>query len=293
MLNKVKIPVLPKKILIIIITAALAVLIPFAVYSLRSPVLILSEESFTALYGEKRIRKENIRNSIALFRRVLMVKTANDAGEDIIPHAVAEISSSPYCVLFPLRFTRSARLYKEQNPGIPVILLEGRRIETKSEFDFSYKTDIENDFFQAGIAALELAAGGKIAVFLESSIDRLAREAFLRGIGEEKASEVKFYTNFSHYHPVNELSCAVLAGIGAEFMEGNVDIPVIYISWLNPGYVPQNVVMIINDSPLAQVKEAVRLFSAGEKEGKIRSNFLTVNSKKIDKKILRKIKKIR
>jgi len=55
----------------------------------------------------------------------------------------------------------------------------------------------------------------------------------------------------------------------------------------------QNVVMIINDSPLAQVKEAVRLFSAGEKEGKIRSNFLTVNSKKIDKKILRKIKKIR
>ena len=76
MLNKVKIPVLPKKILIIIITAALAVLIPFAVYSLRSPVLILSEESFTALYGEKRIRKENIRNSIALFRRVLMVKTA-------------------------------------------------------------------------------------------------------------------------------------------------------------------------------------------------------------------------
>ena len=140
---------------------------------------------------------------------------------------------------------------------------------------------------------MELAAGGKIAVFLESSIDRLAREAFLRGIGEEKASEVKFYTNFSHYHPVNELSCAVLAGIGAEFMEGNVDIPVIYISWLNPGYVPQNVVMIINDSPLAQVKEAVRLFSAGEKEGKIRSNFLTVNSKKIDKKILRKIKKIR
>ena len=282
-----------KKPLIITSGLVMALLALYIVFQTRSPVLIVSEEAFNALYGIKRIETENLLDSITMFRKVRLVTVANDAGEDIVPHAISEISSSPYCVLFPFRFTNSARLYKEQNPDIPVILLEGRNATNTTGFDFLYKTDMENDFYKAGLAASLLAAEGKIVVFLESSIDRQARDAFLKDFSEEKISDTFFYTNYSNYRQISELSCAVLVGIGSEFIEGNAEIPIIYTSWLDPGYFPSNVVMIINDSPLAQAREAVRLFSAGEKEGLIRSKIHVQNSKIIDRKLLRKIQKIR
>jgi len=282
-----------KKPLIITSGLVMAVLAIYIVFQTRSPVLIVSEEAFNALYGVKRIESENLLDSIVMFRKVRLVTVANDAGEDIVPHAISEISSRPYCVLFPFRFTNSAKLYKEQNPDIPVILLEGRNYGNTTGFDLLYKTDIEDDFIKAGLAASLLAAEGKIAVFLDNTIENQGKEAFLRSIGEEKTSNTFFYTNYANYKQIPDLSCAVLAGTGGEFMEVNAEIPVIFISWLDPRYFPQNVVMIINDSPLAQAREAVRLFSAGEKEGLIRSRIHVQNSKIIDRKLLRKIQKIR
>jgi len=272
------------------ILAACAVLI---VFYIRSPVLIIAEESFVLLYGKQRIQDEIAGSSIALFRRVKMVIVANDAGEDIVPHAAAEVSSRPYCVLFPLRFSRSARIYKEQNPDIPIIILAGRSATNLSEFEYVYKTDIENDFKKAGLAAQQIGKSGRIVVFLDYSIERQAREAFIGVLGDERAPEISFYTNFSHYNLLPDLSCAVLAGVGSEFIDQNIEIPIIFISWLNPDLIPLNGVMVINDSPLAQVKEAVRLFSAEEKEGLIGSKIIVPNTKKFNKKILRKIRKIR
>jgi len=286
-LNLYKIP------LIITAGLVLAFLTLFILFQLRSPVLIVSEDTFNAFYGIKRIKAEILPDSIAMFRRIKMITVVNDAGEDIVPHAITEVSSHPYCVLFPLRFTRSARLYKEQNPDIPVILLEGRNSENTTEFDFIYKTDIEDDLNKAGLAASLIATEGKIAVFLEINAENQGRDAFLMGLSEGKALDTFFYNNYSSYKQISDLSCAVLAGTGGEFIEGNAEIPVIIISWLDPGYFPSNVVMIINDSPLAQAREAVRLFSAGEKEGLIRSKIHVQNSKIIDRKLLRKIQKIR
>ena len=282
-----------KKPIIIATAVVLAVLALFITFQVRSPVLIVSEEIFNFLYGGKRIKAEVLLESLAMFRKVKIVTVANDAGEDIVPHAISEISSNPYCVLFPFRFARSAKLYKEQNPDIPIILLEGRNTGNTTGIDIKYKTDLENDFKKAGLAASLIATEGKIAVFLEYAIEKQVKEAFLKGIGEERASDTFFYTNFSNYKKISELSCAVLAGTGSEFMEGNAEIPVIYVSWLDPGYFPLNVVMVINDSPLAQVREAVKLYSAGEKEGLIKSKIIVQNNKNIDKKLLRKIQKIR
>lgn len=281
-----------KKIVSVLSLLAALFFIPTACFIARSPVIILSDGSFSVLYGEKRMRAETFRNSLSLFRRVITVTVADDSGEDIVPHAVTEVSSDPYCVIFPLRFTGSARLYKDKNPGIPVILLEGRNSGNVTGFEFSYKTDLDMDFQKAGQAALHIASGGKTAVFLESSVERQAKEAFLRGLGEENASNAHFYTNFSYFNPIPDLSCAVLAGIGGEFMEENAGIPVIFMSWLDPALLPSNVVMLLNDSPQAQVLEAVRLFSTGEKEGRIGSKIVVLKGKNIDKKILRKIRKI-
>jgi hypothetical protein len=293
MIENLKRPKLPVRTLIIAAGAVLSVFTVFIIFQLRSPVLILSEDTFNALYGTERLKNEIFHNSAALFRRVKLVTVANDAGEDIIPHAISEISTHPYCVLFPYRFVRSAKLYKDKNPDIPVIILEGRNAGTSAEFDYKYKTDIENDLNKAGLAAFLIAAEGKIAVFLESSIEKPVKDAFLRGLDEEKAAETRFYTNYSSYDKNAEVSCAVLIGTGSEFIEGNAGIPVIMVSWLDPGFMPLNVVIIINDSPLAQVREAVRLFSAGEKEGKIGSEIITQKGKILDAGILRKIQKMR
>ena len=274
----------------IVILAGLAIFITF---QSRSPVLIVSEEAFNALYGSKRIKTEILLDSLVMFRRIKMITVADDAGEDIVPPAISEVSSNPYCVLFPFRFTRSARLYREQNPEIPVIIMEGRNTSNVTGFDYKYKTDLENDLSMAALAASLIAGEGKIAVFLEYTIEKQGKEAFLKGLNEGKAPDTSFYTSFSNYKQIQDLSCAVLAGTGSEFMEGNAEIPVIFVSWLDPGYFPLNVVIVINDSPLAQVREAVRLFSAGEKEGLIKSKFHFLNRKIIDRKLLRKIQKIR
>lgn len=281
-----------RKILVFLIITLIAVLVPLIIFHARSPVLIVSEESFVGLYGEDRIKEETSYASFLLFRRVIIVTVANDAGDDIVPFALAEISSKPFCVLFPLRFSRSARLYKEQNPGIPVILLEGRGTANRNDFDYIYGTDIESDFQKAALIALTLSEEGRIAVFIESRIMNQARSAFLEGLGPEKALDTRFYTNFSQYSEISELSCVVLAGIGGEFYEKKAGVPVITFSWLSPSFIPNDAVLVINDSPVAQALAAVRMAASGENEGKIKSNFVIINHKNIDNKLLRKIKKI-
>jgi len=282
----------PEK-LIILAALVFTVIVTFAVYNMRSPVLIVSEQHFINYYGENRIKRGNLRSSLALFRPVKMVVVANDVGDDIIPHAVAEISNRPYCVLFPYRFTRSARMYKEQNPQIPVIFLHGRSSGNTLEHDLVYKTDIDSDFYRAALAASALAKDGKIAVFLDYGIQAQARTAFLQGLDPEKASEVLFYTAYSQIPDEIEFSCVVLAGAGNEFLDKKSGVPVITFSWLAPSLVPSDVVLIINDSPLVQTVGAVKLLSANEIQGQIGSKFTHVNGRNVERKILRKIKKIR
>jgi hypothetical protein len=283
---------------------ALAVILPFLVYLVRSPVLIVTEQAFIGLYGEDRIRREASRSAFALFRPVKTVAVADDAGDGIVPFAIAEISSRPFCVLFPLRFSRSARLYHEQNPKVPVILLEGRFPENASQSSFGidglggyfpYKTDIDADFYRAGLAAAALDRGnnGKIAVFLESNVQEQAAASFLRALNDlEKPLETMFFTSFSQFSDISGLSCVVLAGSGSEYLEKKSGVPVIFFAWLAPSLIPEDVVLLVNDSPWAQAVRAVRMAAAGTSDGLIRSKFQILNKKNIDRRTLRKIMKV-
>jgi len=295
-----------RKILAISAGAVLAALIPLLVFHARAPVLIVTEQSFIGLYGKDRIRDEASRSSFALFRPVKTVAVANDSSDDIVPFAIAEVSSKPFCVIFPLRFARPARLYHEQNPEIPVVLLEGRFPDnsTPSEFAigsggsdgyFIYKTDINADFFRAGVAAAALDEGknGSIVVFLDSRIQRQAREAFMEAINElENPLEARFFTSFSQFYDISDISCVVAAGSGAEYLEKKAGVPVILFSWLNPSLIPSDVVLVVNDSPWAQVLGAVKMVKSGEKQGRIRSKFELQKNKKFDRGTLRKLHKM-
>jgi hypothetical protein len=287
------------KILIITAGAALAVSILPAVFHARPPVLIVADSSFIRLYGESRMRRENFHSSLKLFRPVKTVAAADDSGDDIVQFAIAEISSRPFCVLFPFRFAGAARLYHDQNPLIHVVLLEGMYLENYKADDFNgifvYKTDIEADFYKvaAATALIEEYKNGKIAVFVDTQLQKQCREAFLQAFsGLEMPPELLFFTSFSQYSEISGLSCVVLAGTGSEYLENFSGVPVIFITWIDPSMMPDDVVLVVDDSPWVQVPQAVGMALSGSANGLIKSNFLILNEKKIGSKALRKMKKI-
>ncbi|MDR0487346.1 MAG: hypothetical protein LBG91_03775 [Treponema sp.] len=285
---------------------ALALAIPFCVFLNRPPVLVVTDLSFVSLYGAHRLRFEAYYSSLVLFRRVKPVIVADDAGEDIIPFAVAEASPRPFCVLFPLRFAKGARQYREKNPEIPAVLLEGRypaegvnpaafAISTKDTADyFVFTTDLDADFYRAGLCAAVLDGdkNGKTAVFLEPHVQKQAKEAFLRAIQDaDKTMETVFYTSFSQFRGNTGLSCVVLAGNGSDYLEKYTDVPVIFFTWLDPSMIPGDVILVFNDSPWVQIVPAVRMVSAQIPKGQIQSWATILQSKSIDRDMLEKLKK--
>ena len=284
---------------------ALALSSPFVIYLARSPVLIVTDVSFGSLYGGDRIRRETAFSSLLLYRRVKTVPVADDAGDDIVQFAVAEASSRPFCALFPLRFAQAARLYREQNPSVKVILLEGRYAEGSNPSEkavggnagdyFIYKTDIDADFYRAGLAAaiLDGEKNGKTAVFLESHLQTQGKEAFLRALDDmEKPLQTSFYTSFSQFSGDPGLSCVVLGGIGADYLDKYSGVPVVFFTWMPPSLLPFDAVLVLNDSPWAQTVQAVRMAAAGMQSGQLRSKKLFLPGKDIDKRTLRKLRKI-
>jgi len=298
-----------------IVMAAISILV---IFYFRSPVLIVTEQSFMELYGKKRLKNEALLSSIALFRLVKTVEVANDAGDDIIPFAVAEISIKPYCVIFPLRFVPSAQRYKEINPNIPVVVLEGRYPNNenpaekvlganKSEY-FIYKTDINDDFYNLGLvistlkpkkepkkddSSPETEKNEKIAVFLEQNLAQM-KDIFLKGLYDRGIlTETQFFYYYSQKLEKFEFFCAIFAGMGYEYLDKKAGIPVIAFTWIDPFLLPSDVVMVINDSPWAQARQAVRMVGAGEKNGSIKSEFVVLDKKKFDGNVIALLKKTR
>jgi len=291
---------LNNKKIIIAIGIAAAIIVLWVIYLARSPVLIVTENSFVSFYGEQRLKNESFRISISLFRAVKPVIVANDAGEDIVPYAIAQVSKRPFCVLFPQRFSRSARMYRDQNPNIPVVLLTGRRSPAENQPDFLvFGTDMEDDFYRAGAAAGAISRGkeGNIAILIDprlySTHGTQLREAFVRGVEEQESlAEPLFISSLAaEYSGESPFLCVVLAGTGSDYLERKAEIPVIFFSWLDPLLAPRDVVLLVDDSPWAQAKQAVRMVSGGENQGFLRSNFIVLGGKNIDRGILRRIKK--
>jgi hypothetical protein len=304
------------KILIFAAIPVLAAIIVLAVFYTRPPVLIVTEQSFVDLYGKERLKNDASLSSVYMFRPLKTVFIANDASDDIVPFAIKEISARPYCVLFPLRFVQSAQLYREQNPNIPVVVLEGRYPESenpaekalgadKSEY-FIYRTDINDDFYNLGLvisalkheeepknddSAPETEKNDKIAVFLDRNLSQI-NDIFIKGLFDRGVlTETQFFTYFSQGIEKPDFSCVILAGIGYEYLDKKTGVPVIAFTWIDPFLLPLDVVMVINDSPWAQARQAVKMVGAGEKSGLIKSEFLVLNKKKFDKDVAALIKK--
>jgi len=300
----------------------LAVIAALFIFYIRPPVLIVTEQSFIELYGKERMYNEAFSSSIAMFRPVKIVAVANDAGEDVVPFAVSSAAMKPFCVIFPLRFVKSARLYRELAPNIPIVVLEGRYLEGESPAEsvlgvesseyFIFKTDLNDDFYRMGLAVtliklkpikkddVSLPGDGKneakrerIIVFIDQRLNEM-KDVFLRGLYDRgKLLETSFLNHYTQYIEIPNLYCVILAGMGNDFLEKKAEVPVVSITWLNPALLPFDVVMIVNDSPLAQARQAVKMVKTGVKSGLIKSEFRILDKAKFDRKAIAIIKKNR
>jgi len=296
----------------------LAVIVLLFIFYTRPPVLIVTEESFVEIYGRERMYEEAFYSSIPMFRPVKIVTVANDAGEDVVPFAVSTAAINPFCVIFPLRFVKSALLYRELAPDTPIVVLEGRYPQEESPSEsvlgegksdyFVFKTNIDDDFYRIGLAvtAIKLKPSqksensapdeqkkGRVVVFLDQKLNQM-RDVFLRSLYDRgELFETLFYNTYSQYLDMHDIACAVLAGVGADFLDRKIDVPVISFTWVNPSLLPFDVVMIVNDSPLAQARQAVKMVKSGVKSGLIKSEFRVLDRAKFDRKLIAIIKKNR
>lgn len=287
----------------LIVGIVLALGVPVLVFFSRPPVLIVIDVPFSSLYGgTRRTLLRQVFASLVLFRQVKPVKIAEGAGPDVLVFAVEEaasrsLSRRPHCVLFPYRYSQAALRYREQFPGIPAILLEGRAdggAATAGDGLFIFRNDQERDMYRAGLCAAILNGGnrGKIVVFQDRSIEDAGRNAFMEGLRQEgNRMEPLFLDGFYELSDFSDLSCVVLAGSGAEYFEQNLTHPVIFYTWLDPDLTSPEVVLVFDDSPWALAAPAVKMIAENRNEGRIPSDLLILSARIADKDILRRLKK--
>ena len=281
-----------------IVCAVLAV--PYLIFSIRSPVLIITEAPFAALYGEANLRRQQKSASRALFRQVKPVKIADGVSHDMVMYAIAKSPRRPHCVLFPYTQAQAASRFHEQFPEIPAVVLSGLvSVPELSPDGFLcvYATDREVDMYRAGLCAGILGGvrreQAQTYVFWQDSfMPPAGRELFSRGVREQDPKSNVIFINLAIQMPdVREVACLTLTGAGAEYLENNPSIPLILFTWLDPALTAKEVAVQFDDSPWGLAVPAVRMAVRREAEGKIPSNPLTFSGKKADNTISRALKK--
>jgi hypothetical protein len=235
----------------------------WGVFLFRSPVLIVTDSSFMAVYGPKRLKKMESSLSSKLFRRIIPVYVDEYAGPDIISVAAEDAFQSPLAVLFPYRYMEGAGYYKENHPEIPVYITTGRNQTSNAKETLGLvRTDIKTDMYRAGLCAAMLAGEGSILFVSDGTVPSENREAFIEGLRDQDYTKDPVWGNAnSSFTSGSDLSCAVIAGPAGSFFETRPETPVILFSWADPDFTPRSVKVIFNDSPYTLAFKGFSLFS--------------------------------
>jgi len=295
---------------------------PLVVFYARSPVLVVTEAPFVAIYGEARLKKERNSAVFALFRQVKPVMVADGVSPDMVILAISEASKRPACVLFPRSQAQAALRYHEQFPEIPAVVLRGLvlvpELPSPDGFLCVYGTDREVDLYRAGLfagilgasrrnlagqdekqaeiqpesAAVAQTAAQTYVLWQDRTIQAAGREVFSRGVQElDPESSVVFINTAGQMPDVKGVACLTLTSAGADYLERNAPIPLILFSWLDPAILPREVVIQFNDSVWALAVPAVRMAMEQQAEGKIPSKPLIFSRKIADNNVFRTLKK--
>ena len=248
-----------------IIAALLLFVIAGGIFLLRSPVLIVTDPSFNRIYGPQRLRNRAVFVSLELFRRVRTVPVAENAASDLITIALEGVSGSPHAVLFPYRYFQAALLYREKYPQTQVLVMGGKNPPPESfpQEGVTYvRTDLAADLYRAGLSAAVLAGETAGALFFSDGIlQEQYREAFRQGLrAQDFLTDPVFLASHIDHVNYSDIGSVVVAGPAVNFLERELDIPVILFSWIDPALTPRSVKIIFDDSPLALAARALEVF---------------------------------
>ncbi|MDR0718824.1 MAG: hypothetical protein LBF78_04250 [Treponema sp.] len=236
----------------------------------RPPVLIVTDSSFNIIYGQFRMRLRQAELLFRLRRRVLAVMVSDQAGPEQIAIALRQKSVQPYAVLFPYRYAAGAKRYFEENPLVPMLVLQGRVVPPVQAADEPgprvIRTDTNLDYYRAGRLSTALMDGpeGGILLYHELGLSQADRDAFMEGLKAGGFTRNPIFLNVnSDYAAWQNIACTVISGEASRFFEKNLKLPVILFSWVDPRMTPGGVKALFDDSPWALAEQAVKLLESG------------------------------
>jgi hypothetical protein len=258
----------------------LFLLVAGPVFLLRSPIVVVTDDVFSAVYGPRREHLKRIEMSVRLFRRVKLARIADEAETDAVMFAVQDAARRPLVAVFPYRYYDAALRYASANPASTTAVISGTNdVSASGASALFVKQDEEADFYRAGLCAALFSArvaepfkltetedgDKKVLVINGRNSPVPGREAFERGLRDGGSNAAcDFRTVTSGYSTAN-LSCAALWGPANDFLYGSPEnaIPAIIFSWIDPAFSSPNVKIIIDDSPLQLLPAIVRSLSGG------------------------------
>ncbi|MDR2516577.1 MAG: hypothetical protein LBC88_04255 [Spirochaetaceae bacterium] len=239
-----------------------------AVFFSRAPIVVITDEAFDIAYGARRIRFARLKTALAFFRPVKNVNIISGLESEVAVFAINTAAPYPYCVFFPWSFYRESRNYLEDRPDIPVGVFTGRMdVEAQSGDPVFFQTDIQTDIYRAGRAAALLAGGGEVLFMVDDNTTADLQAIF------EAALRAGGHAGAVHYTASDQVPDGGGAYAAAVILRppGLLATPGVLFSWVNPAYTPDNVKVIFDDSPWAQVRVAASRLFSGDADKKIPS----------------------
>jgi len=257
---------------VVFILALVLLLVGVAsLFTFRHPLVIVSDDAFEALYGERRAANARISISLRLFRPVRNAMIAPSASAEAIADA-AELAGRgrvPVCVLYPDRYLAGARIYSTRFPGRKVFVIgdrpemtsQGRlgdtRATTVSEGPnlIFFGPDRENDLYRAGMIAGFMPKQGRPVVRFGSPFNKSleeARFAFSAGLAASGSNNDPLFLRPGDPLPVSAENISILID-GAPYSglpsSAWISVPRLVFSWMDPEFADVSVLLFIDDSP--------------------------------------------
>ena len=241
-----------------------------AVFMVRPSVIIVTDDTFSAVYGVRREHFKRIEMSVQLFRRIRLVRMSDEAELDAVVFAVQDAAKNPLAAIFPYRYYDAALRYAAANPSLATVVLAGLNktpAGTAAEQDRAailFVTQDESaDFYRAGLCAALFSGGPaffaktpdddkSVLVITNEKNSAEAGSFFERGLEQGGSGASSVFRGINDNYPLTNLSCVVFWGQSSGFPYNSAEnsLPNIVFSWLEPDFFSPNVKVIIDDSPL-------------------------------------------
>jgi hypothetical protein len=241
-----------------------------ALFAARAPVIVITDDTFSAVYGVRREHFKRIEMSVRLFRRIELVRMSAEAELDAVVFAVQDADRDPFAAVFPYRYYEAARRYTGVNPRPVTVVTSGLfaapaagAVASERAGILFIKQDEKSDFYRAGLCAAlfsgrtasfaKLPDDGKaILVIANEKTSSQAEGFFEQGLRRGGSDASCVFRGVNDNYPIANLSCVVFWGPSSGFLYHSAEnsLPNIVFSWLEPDFSSPGVKVVIDDSPL-------------------------------------------